>query len=416
MIQHCEQRILTRIQPPWKQQPAYFKKPRPFLGDQLSKWVDLLRQEDHRSGLDLDPLFKRAGELCESLEPLRHGAGDAGKRQTIIKNIIHECVAMAFLGNTRSLEDHLKHLKLPAAVHGAQEIRQVDKLARYLLLCKDLIQISRKPEYVSLFGHVDVVALESFDGVFRHGVSRKCFVHAEMLQVMHYEQKSHRPQPRAIGCSKSACYLCDLFILKQGRYRVSDSHRRLYEKWTIPDVNWMTESQALTFRTVVQEMIRELKDKASGNRGSAYSPRFPLESRAYLPLLGDSTTSGATVMKSSSNISGNGLSAAVSRIPSVVQVTKNDLPVSRHIQPGQGNLDIRIDELTLCFEFVCISGLQLSVSRAQTSSEAVFKTINVFDIPTNRDITMACPHEPSRLSFRMQLHSCFAVDVDIAWV
>ncbi|KAK1514253.1 hypothetical protein CABS01_16743 [Colletotrichum abscissum] len=91
------------------------------------------------------------------------------------------------------------------------------------------------------------MALEAPSGVRRPGVAHDCFVHAEIQQVFYLEHQPHTPAPRAIGCSKSACYLCDLFIRTHGGYVVSHSHGRLYEKWTLPDVEWMTATQATGF-------------------------------------------------------------------------------------------------------------------------------------------------------------------------
>ncbi|KAH7359485.1 hypothetical protein B0T11DRAFT_356185, partial [Plectosphaerella cucumerina] len=184
---------------------------------------------------------------------------------------------------------------------------QVDKLARFLFLCKDFIRLARKPQYQSLFKNIDVVALEANSGEVPAGLSKRCFVHAETQQILHYEQHPHQPAPRCIGCSKSACYLCDLLIAKQNRYRISHAHRRLYEKWTIPDIGWMSEDQAAVFATVIQDMIQELTAAIRLQQtGVRAWMAYPFESRAFLPLSSGSTASKSTVRAVSSGASSGG--------------------------------------------------------------------------------------------------------------
>ncbi|KAH7114934.1 hypothetical protein B0J13DRAFT_459953, partial [Dactylonectria estremocensis] len=125
-----------------------------------------------------------------------------------------------------SVEKHLRFLKIPNPNPESPAIRQIDKLARYFFTCRDLARIARKPDYRLLLSRVD---------------------------------QPYKPAPRAIGCSKSACYLCDLLIRKHGRYIVSHTNGRLYEKWTIPDVDWMTNTQADAFRCMIQTMIQDIR-------------------------------------------------------------------------------------------------------------------------------------------------------------
>ena len=59
-------------------------------------------------------------------------------------------------------------------------------------------------------------------------------VHAEVQILLYYEQRPQLFCPRIIGSSKSACYLCNLFIQSHGRLQVSRSHGRLYDRWILP--------------------------------------------------------------------------------------------------------------------------------------------------------------------------------------
>ncbi|KAL8724139.1 MAG: hypothetical protein Q9166_008112 [cf. Caloplaca sp. 2 TL-2023] len=60
-------------------------------------------------------------------------------------------------------------------------------------------------------------------------------VHAEIQLLFFYEQTRHMFRPRLIGSSKSACYLCDLFIRHHGQFQVPRTHGRLYDRWILPE-------------------------------------------------------------------------------------------------------------------------------------------------------------------------------------
>jgi hypothetical protein len=87
-------------------------------------------------------------------------------------------------------------------------------------------------------------------------------VHAEIQLVFFYELHPRIPRPRIISSSKSACYLCNLFIQLHGQFSTPRTHGRLYEKWILPD--WLEGIPAKSrqrFGTVVSRMNAILEDK-----------------------------------------------------------------------------------------------------------------------------------------------------------
>ena len=60
-------------------------------------------------------------------------------------------------------------------------------------------------------------------------------VHAEVQLLLFYEQQPHVSRPRIIGSSKSACYLCDLFIQLHGGFSNPRTHGKLYDRWILPE-------------------------------------------------------------------------------------------------------------------------------------------------------------------------------------
>ncbi|KAI9717671.1 MAG: hypothetical protein M1812_004616 [Candelaria pacifica] len=87
-------------------------------------------------------------------------------------------------------------------------------------------------------------------------------VHAEIQLLLYYELHPDLPRPRVICSSKSACYLCDLFIRFHGLYYIPRTHGRLYEKWTLPDLaNGLTESCRAALNTVLDQLNAVLEQK-----------------------------------------------------------------------------------------------------------------------------------------------------------
>ena len=154
----------------------------------------------------------------------------------------------------------------------------VSKLGRYYCITCDLVNAARSSQY-TLFRRISIEALEEhvldtafaadgsidFDEVLRrlNGLSpqrphwqhlsgslplaRTKFqsrisnhltpwkVHAEIQLLFYYEHNPDIPHPRIICSSKSACYLCDLFIRLHGKFHIPRTHGRLYDRWILPE-------------------------------------------------------------------------------------------------------------------------------------------------------------------------------------
>lgn len=340
----------------------------------------------------------------------------------VLESVIMKCADMATTGNLRSVEEHLRTIGLSASLREIPDICQVDKLARYLFLCKDLIRLARKPEYRLLFSNIDVITLDAYPGTLRLGLQSKCFVHAEVQQVIHYEHHPFQPAPRAIECSKSACYLCDLFLLKHNQSRISHSHRRLYEKWTIPDVDWMTKTQATAFSTIVQDMTQHLRQTIYQSKYLPWAP-YPLESRAFLPLSSGSTASHITLAATSSIDSlHDPAQVIVGSSPSqtsFVRVTMTDLPFRSNVGIGEPPLDVQVDQLHLYFEFIpTVSGQILIHQTPAPVSDNFNEQIRVLEaaeIPMDTEIRVGCEKETSQMRFRLQHGLHLSLEIGFVW-
>ena len=154
----------------------------------------------------------------------------------------------------------------------------VSKLGRYYCITCDLVNAARSSQY-TLFRRISIEALEEhvldtafaadgsidFDEVLRRlndlspqrphwqhlsgslPLARTKFqsrisnhltpwkVHAEIQLLFYYEHNPDIPHPRIICSSKSACYLCDLFIKLHGKFHIPRTHGRLYDRWILPE-------------------------------------------------------------------------------------------------------------------------------------------------------------------------------------
>jgi hypothetical protein len=60
-------------------------------------------------------------------------------------------------------------------------------------------------------------------------------VHAEIKLLFFYETHPEITRPRIICSSKSACYLCDLFIRLHGEFQTLGTFGKFNERWILPD-------------------------------------------------------------------------------------------------------------------------------------------------------------------------------------
>ena len=217
--------------------------------------------EDIRSrATDLKDLFTSLEDILANPQAL-----PAGKRRIInILKQAHELISQtnikAALENSR-LDATLKE-SLPEAV---------GKVGRYYSVSRDLVRMARSSKY-RVFNRISIKSIQisvpppitnvnqsltpataimtqletytanPFPTVQRqyqhdfleHEKNKK--IHAEIQILFFYEFHAELQRPRIICSSKSACYLCDLFVKLHDRFFMPRTHGRLYGAWTLPDV------------------------------------------------------------------------------------------------------------------------------------------------------------------------------------
>lgn len=228
-------RILERFRTPWNPVSRHHKDHKPKRGP---LWEGLAKAVSDMEVLCSTRLMGSVRILAADMSQLKQRPPDDSPGP-VVKGLIQRCADVSYSDGQVSLERQFKLIPDLTSVLDAhrRDILQVDKLARYWGLCRDLSKISRERSYWRLLRNIRIEPLTKRFGDQRPpGAIVPCFVHAEVQIILHYEEHAFHKPLRAIGSSKSACYLCDLFIRKTSEYKISSSHRQIYNKWRISDV------------------------------------------------------------------------------------------------------------------------------------------------------------------------------------
>ena len=169
----------------------------------------------------------------------------------------------------------------------------IKKLAHFMDMSKYMTDASRK--YRQLFCNIRFEQLPAYKPVrlptLPSSPPLNCYVHAEIQMITFYAQNPQINQkaPRVVGASKSACYLCSLFVHADGQFFISRTHGKLYDQWTIPDTFGTAElkDQRRRYRRVLGSINAELCAALKRRQQLAHHRRikslFPNESDATLP-------------------------------------------------------------------------------------------------------------------------------------
>ena len=269
-----ERRILSRLR---SKQAARTSKTlgRPDLLALLSKTINdpFIGQGTKAELLKARSQSERLSRTFESFETAYHTSHLVGAPLDILVDV----VIQAHEFDTRNLKELLqswpsKDLTLKSFLPEA-----VGKLGRYYSIACDLVDAARQSNY-TMFQRIFVETLNKpmlnkshaadnsagFEDVLQRvasSSSQQCDwkypldalsaartyrerisdctthwkVHAEIQLLLYHEQNPDIPHPRIISSSKSACYLCDLFIKVHGKFCVPRTHGKLYGKWTLPE-------------------------------------------------------------------------------------------------------------------------------------------------------------------------------------
>ena len=280
-------RVISRLKCKlWTQPRNFNSRPSPLCQSLELTIQDILKFNPCHRGT-IEPIARKVQSLA-TLVTTADREGPESIHQNL-KTILQ--AAGTLTGSDILLGRFLEMAGVQLTETNKKAIGAFDKVGNYWHLCQRLGRTAASRRYHS---SVKSITLEFLEQYAKHKVNgNHRYVHAELqVAVFHRLQKTH-PRPRAIGTSKAACYLYDLFLSQHPQYAFSATHGVLYEYWTIPDLIQYTSEDRRELQSVINFMYKEFITRAQlRNRlGLVFPAQSGIFQPPYLPSLTATTTS-----------------------------------------------------------------------------------------------------------------------------
>ncbi|KEQ68504.1 hypothetical protein M436DRAFT_76898 [Aureobasidium namibiae CBS 147.97] len=212
--------------------------------------------------------------IYESFEAVEAASQEEQRHpHALIKASYGFCKTRDIADFAQRLENSITASPTPKVASAIKCLRQVEKIGAYWRVTTSLIAHSIR--YPTLFGsNLQLAFLTPYEAVAtdigHEAWAKSCHVHAEVQLAVHYDLISQHNTPststyltpRVIGTSKWLCYLCWRFLIAHGGFAVVNTHGRLYDQWTIPDLEDYGDEMCRRYRGIVRdidaEVVREM--------------------------------------------------------------------------------------------------------------------------------------------------------------
>jgi hypothetical protein len=383
--------------------PSYYRtngkaRPRPLHEMIKRKLVDSYSVRNHSGQVS----YPRAAllSLVDSMKKVETGPEDG--QVELLKEVVRNSWQVSNRGSSKSLETTLKDLGLGITITESREVLEIDKLSKYLQLCNDLIRLSRQPTTREHFKNLRLEVCSSYDESKPIGASELCFVHSEVQLILFYEREPRHPLPRAIGSSKSACFLCDLFIKYHGGFGISHSHMSLTTRWTIPEVSWMSVQQVGRIQGIIRDMDSEIRSLLGKK---VYPDTFAIQSRAHLLQIEKNSSIapsvGSPAISETHTVVGSPLhTQSMSPVPSPIGSVVNktvtrtlyyfqDLPINIKIDPSIISCTLLAGKVDYLFDLELVQSGHLLVKKMNTERDISEKwRVNVRELSLLNELSV----------------------------
>ena len=227
-------------------------------------------------------------ELCALYQAIDGHFDNAEEKQAALKQALRKSYDLLTSNGTCTLETTITSCGLsPGSICQDKHVRQVYKLGRYWGLCVDMANAARKFRF--LFQTMSLEYIQQYEPT-TSSISKstnktfvECYVHAE-IQILLYHD-SHPSigylKPRVLGVSKSACYLCNIFILEHRDFFITKTHGRLYDQWALPDLAEYSPEHRQKYRRILAAM--DIGMQTAIRRQPYFKRKYPLGSWISLP-------------------------------------------------------------------------------------------------------------------------------------
>jgi hypothetical protein len=238
--------------------------------------------------------------VYETFEAISTGSQDEMSHlYELIKSSYHFCKTGEIAEFAQRLENSVTVSPTPKVASAIKCLRQVEKIGAYWRVTTSLI--AQRSTYPNLLGAtLELAFLTPYEAVATEigyeTWAKSCHVHAEVQLAVHYDllaQDTSQSEeaaflaPRVIGTSKWLCYLCYRFLVAHGGFVAVNTHGRLYDQWTIPDLESYGQEMCTRYRGIVRDMdaevVREIGDTGAVEAESMLRWRAePMTSRQNL--------------------------------------------------------------------------------------------------------------------------------------
>ena len=199
--------IISRLKCNQWMPPPTFKSRLPSLCHSLQQALKTISRASIHHKSELEPVRQKMQHLATLVDRMdREGPLDVHES---LKAIVR--TAGALVEGDVSLEQFVNRMNIWTTEGNQKAIRAFDKVGNYWHLCHRLSRIAASRRYRDLLASIDLEFLEHYEKHRIYGVNR--YVHAEVQFAIFHRQRTTNLNPRVIGTSKAACYLCDLFLI-----------------------------------------------------------------------------------------------------------------------------------------------------------------------------------------------------------
>ncbi|KAK6514793.1 hypothetical protein TWF506_007155 [Arthrobotrys conoides] len=275
IIRLHHRRILGRLRSSKWEKPTYLSRThkKPLWEDfkNLLHRVQFLYTKKEKSQRKVvEAEIESLAKIYECFETVPAQSDDeVSSIKTLVKASYVLCTSNSIKEYARRLETVGPTPQLRSAV---KALRQIEKIAAYYRVTQTLLRASQ--QYPYYFQHLELKYLPPYTGIPTdigyEEWAKTCHVHAEVQLVVYYDLRQRETlvgcrslSPRAIGTSKYLCYLCYLFLKYHGCYPPANTHGRLYDQWTIPDLTDMEDEKRGKYRKILRLMDQELVERAT---------------------------------------------------------------------------------------------------------------------------------------------------------
>ena len=255
----------------------------PFVHD-----IERLIQRSSDSG-DLSALTHDLEKLCLILRCVDKCTPRSQQEVQLLKDMVKHTYALCTPAGRPVEETLAKYGLNPEEAMQDSTVRRMNKIGRYWGLCEDLVKDARR--YGDLFKSIHLQIVPRYQAYTPYppltlGGRITYYVHAEIQLLSFYNLNYNLgcQKPRVLGVSKGACYLCDLFVIKDRQFHITKTHGKLYHQWNFPDLKRYTGQQREEYRRILAEMNAHILRTIPTEKERKTRRPDLMESYVHLPL------------------------------------------------------------------------------------------------------------------------------------